>query len=39
MIDKLFDGVRRLSGESIAIETRIAEQNAEQTARFTKRRS
>jgi hypothetical protein len=39
MIEKLPDGVHRLSDESIAIIKRIAERSAEQTARFTKRGS
>lgn len=38
MIEKLPDGVHRLSDESIAIMKRIAERSAEQTARFTKTR-
>ena len=39
MSEKLPDGVRRLSDESIAIMQRIAERSAEQSARFTKRGS
>ena len=39
MIEKLPDGVHRLSGERIAIFKRIAERSAEQTARITKRGS
>lgn len=39
MIEKLPDGVHRLSDECIAIMKRIAERVAEQTARFTKRGS
>jgi hypothetical protein len=39
MNEKLPDGVHRLSDESIAIMKRVAERNAEQTARFAKRGS
>jgi len=39
MIEKLPDGVHRLSDESAAILKRVAERSAEQTARFTKRGS
>jgi hypothetical protein len=39
MNEKLADGVHRLSDESVAIFKRIAERNAERTARFTKRGS
>ena len=37
MIEKRPDGVHRLSGESIAIATRVAERSAEQAACLTKR--
>lgn len=39
MSEKRPDGVHRLSDESIAMMQRIAERSAEQSARFTKRRS
>ena len=39
MIEKLPDGVHRLSDESAAITKCIAERSAEQTARYTKRGS
>jgi hypothetical protein len=39
MIEKLPDGVHRLSDESVAMMKRIAERIAEQTARFVKRGS
>jgi hypothetical protein len=39
MIEKLPEGVHRLSDESIAMMKRIAERSVERTARFTKRGS
>ena len=39
MTEKLPEGVHRLTDESIAILTRIAQRSAEQTARFAKRGS
>jgi hypothetical protein len=39
MIEKLPDGVHRLSDESVAMIQRIAARSAEQTARFAKRAS